>query len=221
MIRKLALAILTCSWASLAHGQSPVISQPCVGVGLNSSGLFQNLGCTMESLQPTYGAVAQALVTAATATDIACINGANGTVIRVKRVRVSGLAGTAIIASTYITKHTALDTGGTLAIGTALPVPYRYDSNSPAPAATTQAWTANPTINDGAPGIIAAQSILYPASGGTNSPSSPSFNWGDAGPAMTPPILRSATQQVCVNLNAATITAPLVTVEFIWTESTQ
>lgn len=220
-MRKLALALLVCSWASLAHGQGPVVSQPCVGVGLNSSGLFQNLGCTMESLQPSYAATAQALVTAATATDIACITGANNSVIRVKRIRVSGLAGTAIIASTYITKHTTLDTGGTLATGTALPVPYRLDPSAPAPGATTQSWTANPTINDGAPGIIAAQSILYPASGGTNSPSSPSFNWGDAGPAMTPPILRSAAQQVCVNLNAATISAPLVTVEFLWTESSQ
>lgn len=214
-----ALGLGPWPWVSLSHGQAGLASQPCVGVGLTNTAAFQNLGCTMDSLQATYAATAQSLVIAAAATDIACISGAAApTVVRLKKIRVSGLAGTAATATVYLTKHVSADTGGTLATGTALPVPYRLDSTAPAPAATTQSWTANPTINDGSPGIIAAQSILFPLATGTNSTGVTPFAWGD-GPAEGMPTLRSPAQQVCVNLNAATITSPLISVEFDWTEA--
>jgi hypothetical protein len=139
-----------------------------------------------------------------------------------KKIRIGGTAGTAINITAYLTKHASADSGGTAATGTALPVPYALDSNYAAPTATTQSWTANPTINDSAPGYVAGQTVFLPATGTAAGPAQYYFSFNEGGLAVAPPVLRGTVQQLCVNLNG--VTAPssgVMSVEFIWTESAQ
>ena len=206
--------------ALLCSGASAQV--PCIGVGGVNTVPQVGVACISDSLQPSYAATAVALTPGTAPTDIACLSGSATRVIRVKQVRVSGTAGTAININTYLTKHVSLNTGGTPATGTALPVPYALDPNFPAATASTTAWTANPTIVDASPGIIASQTVFLPTTGTAANGSTAIFYWDDGGPALSPPVLRTAAQQLCVNLNG--VTAPstgLMTITFMWTEQTQ
>lgn len=177
------------------------------------------LVCVQDSTTPTYIATSIGLVPGAAPTDIACLTGSATRTIRVKQVRVSGTAGTAINIVAVLTKHVSANTGGTPATSTALPVPYPLDTTFPTVSATTTAWTANPTIVDAAPGLISAQTVFLPvtttASGGTPA----LWYWDDGGPNLSAPVLRGIAQQACVNLNGVTTpSSGLMTVSFMWTE---
>jgi hypothetical protein len=216
-MKRLLLGLALALWALPALAQAP-----CIGVGGVNTVPQVGLSCQTDFLVPTYAAVSVALTPGAAPTDIACLTGSATRVVRLKQVRVSGTAGTAININTYLIKHIAADTGGTLATGTALPVPYAFDSNFPAATATTQAWTANPTINDANPGEVSAQTVFLPVTSTAGAPGPAIFYWDDGGPAMSPPVLRGIAQQLCINLNG--VTAPstgLMTITFQWTEQTQ
>lgn len=211
-MKKLLLASL------LALGLfAPIAAQAqCVSAGGVNSVPTVGQNCLFESTINTYVATSIGLVPASAATDIACITGGAGKVVRVLSVRVSGSTGTAISTLVVIVKRASINTGGTPATGTALPVPYRMDATDLAPVATTTAYTANPTIVDTSPGLIDAGTASFALT--TTAGGAPlQFNW------LThiynePPTLRAATQQVCVNLNGATIATGLLSVSFLWTE---
>lgn len=215
-MKRLALAItLLLGFGSLASAQ-------CVGVGGVNTVAQTGLNCNQESVIPSYAATSIGLAPGTAPTDIACLRGSATRTIRVKRVRISGTAGTAINIVAVLTKHTSIDTGGTPATTTALPVPYPLDSTFTTVTATATAWTANPTINDAAPGIIDAQTVFLPATGTASGAYAAIFYWDDGGPAVSPPVLRGIAQEVCVNLNGVTTpSSGLMTVEFVWTEQTQ
>lgn len=189
----------------------------CVSAGGVNTVPVPGQNCLTESTINTYSATAIGLVPAATATDIACISGSSSRVIRVLAIRISGSTGTAISTPVVITKRVTLNTGGTAATGNALPVPYAVDPTDAAPTATTTAYTANPTITDTTPGFIDAAVASFALT--TTTGGAPlQFNW------LThiynePPTLRTATQQVCVNLNGATIATGLLAVSLLWTEA--
>ena len=131
----------------------------CIGVSGIGSVPVVGVTCDSEPVVATYSAAAIGLVTAASATDIACLTGSATKVVRIQRIRVSGTAGSIRALPILITKHTSANTAGTPATGTALPVPYRLVSTDPAPTATTTSWTANPTINDSTPGLIGVEIV--------------------------------------------------------------
>lgn len=198
--------------SGLAQAQAPA----CGGINFVPQ---PGLVCIIDSSVPTYIATSIGLVPGAAPTDIACLTGSATKTIRVKQVRVSGTAGTAINIVAVLTKHASANTGGTPATSTALPVPYTLDTTFPAVSATTTAYTANPTITDAAPGLISAQTVFLPATGTANAAATALWYWDDGGPAISPPTLRGIAQQVCVNLNAATTpSSGLMTVTFMWTE---
>jgi hypothetical protein len=115
-----------------------------------------------------------------------------------------------------------LNTLGTPATGTALPVPYAVDSNDAAPKATTTAYTANPTINDATPGLIDAANLVLGKTDGTNGSGQP-YTVFEYGPQryMEAPTLRKTTEQICVNLNGTSPSSGLANVTFRWTEAAQ
>jgi hypothetical protein len=217
-MRKLLLAL-----GFLALWASPSLAQvPCIGVGGVNSVPYNSVICGQEPAVNTYAAVGIGIVPASSATDIACINGAANIVIRVEQIRVSGTAGTQIIVPVAITKHVSLDTGGTPATGTALPVAYAIDSNDATPKATYNAWTANPTINDASPGIIDVANLVLAKTDGTNGSGQPFTLFDHQGQRyMEALTLRKATEQICVNLNATSPSSGLVNVTFRTTEAAQ
>lgn len=199
-------------WLGLCAGASA----QCIGVGGINNVPQPGMVCPSESILDTYGATSVGLVPAASATDIACLTGSATKIVRVQSVTIAG-TGTATAFPVLLTKNLTADTGGTLATSTALPVPFRFDSTSPAPSATTQAWTANPTIT-GTAGILDS-GLLGIAATTVTVNNQIVFDYFSRITSMAP-ILRGIAQQLCVNLNATSPTA-LLTISFRWTEAPQ
>lgn len=196
--------------ATLAGAQAQ-----CVAVGGVNTVPQVGVSCASESTVPTFAATAVGLIPAASATDISCLTGSATRVVRLQYLRVAG-TGTAITVPLLVKKNASADTGGTLGTGTVLPVPFALDSTNAAATATTQSWTANPTVNDSAPGIIDAGALFLAAT--TTSTAMPYvlFDYAERNYSQAP-ILRGVAQQICLNLNATSPTA-LLTVSWRWTE---
>lgn len=199
---------------------SPALAQvPCIGVGGVNNVPIVGVACSQEPTVNSYAATSVGLVPAAAATDIVCIAGKTNTVIRVQQVRISG-SGTAISVPVLLRKNVSLDTLGTPATSTALPVAYALDSGDAAAGAVLIAYTANPTVNDAAPGIIDNGNLgLVATTVGAAVQPFLLFDY-QIHQYMETPTLRKATEQICVNLNGASPTA-LLNVSIRWTESAQ
>lgn len=195
-------------------------SAQCVAVGGINSVPQPGVSCASEPTVNTYGATSVALVpVAAGATDFFCIAGSATKVVRLQRIRVSGTATTIVNVPLLIMKHISLNTGAASATGTQIPIPYAMDSANSAATATTRAWiTANPTIVDAAPGIIASANLQLnlPAAVGTTT----TFDWEPRN-FLEAPTLRSAVQEICLNLNTTAVVAGLVYTSITWTEASQ
>lgn len=212
MIKRLVL-----SFALLLGGNDASQAQ-CVGFGVNNVPTV-GVSCQQEYTTPTYHAAGVAIAIGTTPTDVACITGSATKVIRLKKVRVSGVATTAININMLLTKHTVANTGGTPATGTALPTASPNDSTFPAATATFQAYTANPTV-DASAVIVNASTLFMPVTSTASNSTGVIFNWSTGGIAEAPPTLRGVAQQFCVNLNGATApSSGLLNVQWVWTES--
>ena len=214
---------LLLSFGLLLGLAAPAFAQvPCIGVGGVNTVPQVGVSCASEPAVASYGATSVALVpVAAGATDFFCIGGATGKVIRIQRIRVAGTATTIVTVPLLVTKHASLDTpaGAGSATTTMIPVPYALDSNNPTASATTRAWiTANPTITDAAPGIIAASNLQLnlPAAVGTTT----IFDW-ESRLYVEAITLRKATEEVCLNLNTTAVVAGLLYTTVTWTEAAQ
>ena len=95
----------------------------------------------------------------------------------------------------------------------------RTIANAAATAAVT-AYTANPTINDAAPGILDNSNLGLVATT-VGAAVQPNITWDYQERNFDQaPILRGAAQQFCVNLNGTSPTA-LLNITFRWTEAPQ
>lgn len=209
----LALGLL---WLGVASATAQ-----CVAVGGVNSVPQTGVVCSQESTVPTYVATGVGIVPGTAPTDVACLTGSATKIVRLKRVGLSGTAGTAINILAILKKNASADTGGTAAVTTALPVPYPLDSTFPAVSATSISYTANPTINDTTPGVIGAKNLFLPVT--STASSADATVWEFFTPqAASPPVLRGIAQQICVSLGG--VTAPssgLLSVSFTWTEQAQ
>lgn len=217
-MRKLLLA-LGLLLGSVIAAQAQV---PCVGVGTVVNVPQTGLDCPQEPMVNTFAASSVGIVPASSATDLVCIAGKAGTVLRLQKVVVSGSAGTAIGLPISITKNAVADTAGTQATAPALPVTYSFDPLIAATVsiATWQANTANPTINDTGPGIIATQQLNLPTTAAGSGSAPVIFNWESQRYAQAP-ILRAVAQQLCLNLNSTSVSSGKINSQWWWTESSQ
>lgn len=213
-MKKLLLALGL--WVGLASAASA----QCVAVGGVNTVPQTGVSCASEPSVASFAATSVGLVPAASATDIACISGSASKITRVQRIRISGSAGTLVNVPVTIMKHASANTGGTAATSTALPVPYALDSTNAAATATTTAWTANPTIADSSPGIIAGGMVVLTATGTLAGNTGLLFDW-ESRNFMQAPTLRGVAQQLCVNLNAVSVSSGVVNINLAWTEAAQ
>jgi hypothetical protein len=169
--------------------------------------------------QYSYSASAIALVPAASATDIFCISPGTSRNIAIKRIEISGTAGTAITTPFLVYRRASLDTGGTAATGLALPVAGKLNPADPASSATLTAYTANPTIVDSSPvlldSILPTLAVTTTANNGIVA--------GDYGESMawfihSLILQKGTTQQICINLNAVSVSSGVVNINMFWTE---
>lgn len=199
-------------------GLTTLVSAQCAQVSGINSVPVPGITCPSEPIVTTYGATGVGIVPASTATDLACITGSATKTIRLQYVRVSGSSGTLINVPITLVKRASADTGGTAALTTALPVPYSLDSANAAASATTIAYTANPTIVDSSPGILDNDIVVFSTTGTASSNGAIVFDYTGRN-YMQAPILRGIAQQLCVNLNATTVSTGLVNITFRWTEA--
>ena len=199
---------------------APALAQvPCAGVGGVNTVPQVGVACLQEPNVNSYAATSVALVpVAAGATDFFCIGGVANKVIRIQQFRISGSATTLVTVPLTVMKHASLNTGGTLATGTALPVPYALDATDGAAGATTRAWTANPTINDATPGIIDSGNLALNLTSAAGTQMNLDYRARQFVEAFT---LRTAAQEVCLNLNTTAVTGGLLYTTVQWTEAAQ
>lgn len=204
----------------------------CIGIGGINNVPVPGIVCVQDPSVPSYAAAHVSLAPASTATDIACLNGSATRTVRLKRIVISGVAGTAINVPIFVAKRNALDTGGTppTTIATGLGIPFALDSTFAAPSATVQSFTANPTIADtnwttALANIISSVTVPF-ATTGTLIGQTPTVIDFAEWTGISPPVLRGATQSVCISLNTSgqTVSTPssgLVSITWLWTEQTQ
>lgn len=168
----------------------------------------------------TYSSVALALPPAASATDIACIKGAAGKVVSIRRLSISGVAGTLVSAPFTLVRRASADTGGTAATTTAnwANNVAKNDTQNPTASATLISYSANPTINDTSPTYLRSDYLTLPTTA--------------AGTVIRPLIwepdlylgfpqsfvMRTASEQICVNLNGVSVSSGLLHASITWTE---
>lgn len=219
-MKKLLLSLaLLLGLLAPAVAQVSTYNGGCAGANGINSVPRSGVSCPSDSIAPTYMAMGVGIVPASSATDIACISGNATTITRVQQIRVSGSAGTLVSLPILITKHASANTGGTAAVTTALPTPYKLDSANPVPLSTTTAYTANPTIADAAPGLVDASVGTFNATTAAGG-AAVTFSWTTRA-YNEAPVLRGTAQQLCVNLNGITVSSGLLAVSFMWTEQTQ
>lgn len=168
--------------------------------------------------QLTYSAVSIGLVPASAATDIFCISGSTTRSISIKRVEISGIAGTAISVPMAFLRRVSLDTGGTAATGAALPVATPNNPPDAAATAVLTAYTANPTIVDASPTYLRAAYLSFPLTTGDVNQLPWLFGEEVGFFSKSADIPRGVVGQYCINMNAATVSSGLINISISWTE---
>lgn len=167
----------------------------------------------------TYAATSIGLVPASAATDIFCIAASTNRTVSVKEITLSGTAGTAITTPVLLYRRATVDTGGTAATSTALPVAGTLSSSDPASTAVLVAYTANPTVTDSAPVLLAGPAVSFSVTTGTNAAT---FLYAGTNVdffAKGFDLIKGSTQQLCLNLNGATIATGVLALSIKWEES--
>jgi len=167
----------------------------------------------------TYSAVALALPPAASATDIACIAGSASRTVFVDRITISGTAGTLVTAPFTLLRRASVDSGGTAATTTAnwANTIAKNDTGNATATATLISYSANPTINDTSPTYIASDYITLPTTAAGTIIRPVIWEWPNTSFAQRP-TLRGTSQQLCINLNAVSVSSGLLHVDIQWTE---
>lgn len=194
----------------------------CIGVGGINNVPQPGIVCAQDSVVPTYFVQSIGIVPAATPSDIFCLTGSATRTIRVKQVRVSGTAGTAINITTYLMKHSVANTGGAAASteATGLPTLTPADSTFATVTATATAYTANPTI-DATRVFLSSQTHFLPVTSTAVAAVPAIWNF-DPPSSFSPVVLRGVAQQLCVNYNGVTTpSSGVVQVGMIFTEQQQ
>ncbi len=197
--------------APVAYAQSPCGVNFVPSVSVNCANIRQ----------ATYSAVSLGLVPAASATDIFCISGSASKAISIRRITISGTAGTLVTAPFTLLRRASLDTGGTAATTTALPVASAHLSTNATATAVLVAYTANPTIVDTSPLYFKSDTVSLNTTSALVS--GPRLIW-EAGTQVDAysqgfDIPSGSTQQYCINLNAISVTSGLLNISITWVES--
>jgi hypothetical protein len=205
MLKRLLLGTAFALAASAAIAQVNVVPQ----VGVNSAVVTRT----------TYSAVALALPPAASATDIACITGSATKIVNVSNIYITGSAGTLVNAPFTILRRVIADTGGTPATTTAnwANTIAKHDTLNATPTATLISYSANPTINDSSPTYLRSAYATVPTTSATTLSPIIAWHW-ESTEFEQRPILRGVAQQICINLNAVSISSGLLHLSITWTE---
>ena len=191
------------------------------GIAASQVNVVPQVGMISSILKvPTYTATSVGLVPASAATDLFCISAGASKNISIKRLIVSGTAGTAITTPFLVYTRSALDTGGTAATSLALPVAVPLMPSDPASTAVLTAYTANPTVA-ATPLLMGALQVNLPVTTAAGSSVETVREWGTTVDMFNHSlnIIKGTTNQICVNLNGVTVSSGVLNISIQWTES--
>lgn len=165
---------------------------------------------TTPKVISTYSASAVAVVPAAAATDVFTIIGSASKTVRIRRISasVTTTAGSGLALTVQLIKRSTANTGGTSTTPTVVP----YDSTNAAATAVVRNYTANPTLGTAVGTVVSRRARA--ATTGTEVPEAVWIFGGDTQPI----VLNGVAQQLSINFNGATITAPVACFTVEWTE---
>ena len=161
--------------------------------------------------ESTYSASITALASAASATDIFEINGADSKVITVKRLQISGIATSAGAFSLVLLRRDTANSVGTFTAPVAVP----HDSNDGVAVGNLKAYTANPTVGRLIGNLQVIRATVTTAAGAITN-NSYTFNLDQRGSKGV--VLRGFAQTLAINLAATTITGGSFDIDVTWTE---
>lgn len=205
MLRKILLsAALGLGLIAPAYAQVNVVPQ----IGVNTANLRA----------ATYTGQILGLVPAASATDVWCLNASASKNVSIRRVELSGTAGTLITTPVIFIRRNTVDTGGTSTV----PSITANNTTNPTATASVIQYSANPTITDSSShqSIRAAMLTLNASTAVGVSPSL-TWNFGTAVDAYDQgaDLTKGSTQQFCINLNAVSISTGSIYGTVEWTEN--
>ena len=151
----------------------------------------------------TYSAVIRNFTPAATPTDILSVVGNASKQVKILRIEIWTTQTTAGVNEFLLIKRSALNTGGTRAAMTAVPL----DSRSPAATADVGNYTANPAGLGTAVGTV---DTAKPAAGAATNTTNPNYVWDYNDTNGSPIVLRTALESLCINFNGAAVPAGFV-----------
>lgn len=157
---------------------------------------------------PTYSASFTNVSPALLATDIFQIAGAAGKTIYISKIVITGTQTTAGVINIQLIKRSTLNSGGTSATLTNVP----HDGNDGAASAVVRTYTANPTVGT-AIGPLRAEKFYL----GTATLQPQSITWV-FGSGEKYPILRSATDALCIDLVGMTVAGGSISGYIEWME---
>lgn len=181
----------------------------------------QNGLTTNYLARQTYSAGFIGLVPAASATDVICLAGSATKTIKLAGIKLSGSAGTLVSLPVTLVKRVSVDTGGTAASTTANPANTisKRDSTNGTASATPVSYTANPTIVDTTPTYVDSVQLTLPVTTAGTVIVPTYFDYAkDVENFLQAPTLRGAAEQLCVNLNAVSVSSGVLNGTLTWTE---
>jgi len=159
----------------------------------------------------TYDAATFAFTPGATPQDVFTISGSNTKIIRITRIRMSGVQNTAGINSWYLLRRSSLNTGGISTVVTAV----SRDSTQPSATAIIRQYTANPTAGTSV-GLVRSGKLLIPAA---NSLASDNLIWDFDDIQTNPLVLSNDNELIAINFNGVALPAGLsIHCVITWTE---
>jgi hypothetical protein len=177
---------------------------------VNSDGSI-NVSVSQSAPNPSYAAGFNGLVPPASATDVVTITGSASKVITVTRVvfTLSTTSGSGFAYNLSLLKRSTANSGGTSTTATAVP----YDSNDAAATAVVRGYTANPTTGTLVGTIRNLRTSAVTQGSNTNVIT---FELGTLSSQSIR--LRGTNEVLAINLNATSITGPVIGCSIEWTE---
>lgn len=158
----------------------------------------------------SYSATAN-ITLAASATDVLTIAGSATNTIYLTRLTVSGVQTTAGAVDIRLIKRSAVNTAGTSAAVTAVPM----DSNVKVTSATLLSYSANPTGLGTAVGTLRRRYVLFPAVASVIPSDLAVFDFAQKG---QPLVLRGTSELLALNFGGTTVTGGVVNATVEWFE---
>lgn len=165
---------------------------------------------SMEGVRSTYSYASFANTPAATPTDILTLTGSASKTIRVTRIAIGGIAGTAGYLKIAVLRRSTANSAGTSTAPTAM----KHDTNSDAASGVLALYTANPTTGT-LVGVLHAGRVFLPLVTATGS-----YQWvWEAGRDEQAIVLRGATDILAINGQGDTVPASgVLDLDITWVE---